>query len=375
MLSTLVATLVFAGAGQAAPIRLGPELPVEPISRRIGCSSDCTVIDANSGPAEGIVSPVDGVVLSWQVNRAQSGLPYALRVVTPGAPRVYTLTATSAPGVPLGEGVESFATDLPIEAGQTIGLDEPAAGYIGSAERGSEFAWEPSLVEGLASGPGSQNPYFVEMNATVLPGPTVTAVSPPTGPAAGGTTVTIEGADLEDVEAVTFGSVPARYTVDSETRITAISPAGPAATAPVTVTTAAGSATAPVGFVYEGRADGGQAPPTPPDRPAPSNPPLSIGRPSVDRAKGTATLPVTVPGAGILSVRATGIARPTHLKAAGIGVAGPGVVSLPISTTRAGLGPLRRQGKIRVVPLVTFTPTGGAPTALYRPVVLRLGGA
>ncbi len=57
--------------------------------------------------------------------------------------------------------------------------------------------------------------------------PTVTNVSPNTGPAAGATTVTITGSNFFVVTAVNFGSNPAAsFTVNSPTQITATSPAG-----------------------------------------------------------------------------------------------------------------------------------------------------
>lgn len=56
--------------------------------------------------------------------------------------------------------------------------------------------------------------------------PTVTAISPTSGTSAGGTLVTITGSELTGATAVKFGSANAAgYTVDSATRITAISPA------------------------------------------------------------------------------------------------------------------------------------------------------
>jgi hypothetical protein len=81
--------------------------------------------------------------------------------------------------------------------------------------------------------------------------PTVTALSPATGPLAGGTAVTLTGTDFTGATAVTFGTTAATaFTVDSETQITATAPAG-TGTVDVTVTTAIGtSATAGTGNDY-----------------------------------------------------------------------------------------------------------------------------
>jgi alpha-tubulin suppressor-like RCC1 family protein len=77
-----------------------------------------------------------------------------------------------------------------------------------------------------------------------VPSPTVTEVSPSEGPAPGGTTVTISGANLAGATAVMFGSArAAHFTVNpAGTSITAISPAGSGAV-DVTVTTSGGTST------------------------------------------------------------------------------------------------------------------------------------
>jgi hypothetical protein len=73
--------------------------------------------------------------------------------------------------------------------------------------------------------------------------PTVTSVSPASGPAAGGTGVTITGTNLENASAVKFGAAAAgSFTVESPTTITASSPAG-TGTVDVIVTTPGGTST------------------------------------------------------------------------------------------------------------------------------------
>ncbi|WP_246801360.1 IPT/TIG domain-containing protein [Bradyrhizobium genosp. L] len=72
-------------------------------------------------------------------------------------------------------------------------------------------------------------------------GPTVTAVSPASGPAAGGTSVTVTGTNFTGATAVKFGASNATgFTVNSATSITATSPAG-TGTVDITVTTPAGT--------------------------------------------------------------------------------------------------------------------------------------
>ncbi len=79
---------------------------------------------------------------------------------------------------------------------------------------------------------------------TYVSAPTVTAVSPIAGPTAGGTTVTITGtgfAAAPGTGAVKFGATNANYTINSNTQITATSPANAAGTYDVTVATPGGT--------------------------------------------------------------------------------------------------------------------------------------
>ena len=74
--------------------------------------------------------------------------------------------------------------------------------------------------------------------------PTVTGVSSGTGPLAGGTSVTITGTSFLAATAVKFGSTnAASFTINSDTSITAVSPAGSAGTVDITVTSAYGTST------------------------------------------------------------------------------------------------------------------------------------
>ena len=89
------------------------------------------------------------------------------------------------------------------------------------------------------------------VNATPLP--LVTAVSPATGPAAGGTLVTVSGAYFSGVTAVDFGATPATdFEFISATKISAIAPAHAAGTVQVKVTTPNGASadTAADNYVY-----------------------------------------------------------------------------------------------------------------------------
>nr|WP_256504816.1 putative Ig domain-containing protein [Cupriavidus sp. WGlv3] len=71
--------------------------------------------------------------------------------------------------------------------------------------------------------------------------PTVTGVTPSSGPASGGTAVTVTGTNFVGVTAVRFGGAAASFLVNSATSLSATTPIGTAGTVDVTVTTAAGT--------------------------------------------------------------------------------------------------------------------------------------
>ncbi|HTA13187.1 MAG TPA: IPT/TIG domain-containing protein [Solirubrobacteraceae bacterium] len=91
-----------------------------------------------------------------------------------------------------------------------------------------------SEVAGIAAG-GDHDLVYSE------PLPSVIAVVPAAGPLAGGTSVTITGANFAGATAVDFGSTPAKsFVVHSASSITAVAPAGSLGVVNVTVTTPAG---------------------------------------------------------------------------------------------------------------------------------------
>ena len=78
--------------------------------------------------------------------------------------------------------------------------------------------------------------------ATPILGPIVSGITPTRGPASGGTSITLSGAHFSNTTGVSFGSTTtSNFTVDSDTQITVVSPAGSSGTVDVTVTTAGGT--------------------------------------------------------------------------------------------------------------------------------------
>jgi len=97
---------------------------------------------------------------------------------------------------------------------------------------------------------GSENP-IGPTDPPVVVGPTVLGIAPGSGPASGGTTVTISGANFAAGAAVSIGNVAATsVTVVSSTSITAVTGASAAGAASVTVTVDGRSSTLASAFTY-----------------------------------------------------------------------------------------------------------------------------
>lgn len=99
-------------------------------------------------------------------------------------------------------------------------------------------------VDVTVHGPGGTSAVGTPDVFTYRAAPVVTALSPDTGPTAGGTAVTISGRDFTGATAVDFGTTPATFTVVSDTQINAVTPPG-TGSVPVTVTTAGGTSVSP----------------------------------------------------------------------------------------------------------------------------------
>ena len=105
-----------------------------------------------------------------------------------------------------------------------------------------------SVLVGFTGGTGGLTDIHAVSNVSIttgspLPAPTVTGVSPTSGPSTGGTSVTLTGTNLSGASEVDFGAMAApTFTVNSATSITATTPPG-SGTVDATVVTAGGTST------------------------------------------------------------------------------------------------------------------------------------
>jgi hypothetical protein len=253
-----VSALLAPMAAQAATVTVGSVLPPGSAPTEFG---QVQTLFNTALPEKGanLVSPVDGAIVRWRVQGAEGG-PFYLRVLRPNGSGAYTAVGTSNGATPTGTGVQTFATNLPIKAGDLIGVDPSNGtdkiGVAGAAGASYSFIFPPPFDAATVAPSGTEAGKEIELSAEVQPAPTVTALEPAFGSVLGGTTVKITGTNLTAASAVKFGATPATsFTVESETQITAVAPAssvvGPV---DVTVTTLAGTSpeTREDRFVYEG---------------------------------------------------------------------------------------------------------------------------
>jgi subtilisin family serine protease len=99
-----------------------------------------------------------------------------------------------------------------------------------------------TTVQVQVNAAGGATPDTAADDFTYLPPPTITGLSPSTGPNTGGIEVAITGTDLEGVQSVTFGGVEARdWWIDAPGTLMAVSPAHAAGVVRVVVTTGGGA--------------------------------------------------------------------------------------------------------------------------------------
>jgi IPT/TIG domain len=254
--ATAAAVLLSSDASaRAATVTVGSTLTPPFVASEYG--TPLTVMNA-ALPESGaqVVSPIDGTIVRWRVLSTEGG-PFKLRVLRRVAGMTFTGVGTSGPEMSAGAALQTFATSLPIQAGDAIGLDNSSGSdKIGrKVIPGAQYSyWEPPLPSGAtAATTGSVANLEFAFNADVQPPPSISSISPASGPSTGGTTVTIAGGDFNEVSAVEFGGLPAAgYDVSSESQIVATSPAAAPGPVAVTVTTVAGTSPGGV-FTYAAR--------------------------------------------------------------------------------------------------------------------------
>lgn len=224
----IACALLTAATAQASVITIGSVLPDGWTSKKFDRGE---TLFNTALPESGatLASPVSGAIVRWRVQGAVGG-PFYLRVLRPNGKGAFEAAGKSAPATPTGTGLQTFETNLKIQAGDLIGIDPTSpSDEIGvKTESGASYASIfPSPFEGTINPPSKTFAgEEIELSAEVQPAPEIASISPPYGSVTGGTVLKITGKNLSGASTVQFGTTPAAgFTVDSDTEITVTTPA------------------------------------------------------------------------------------------------------------------------------------------------------
>jgi alpha-tubulin suppressor-like RCC1 family protein len=215
--------------GEPAPEEEAP--PFSDVPAAVRGLSEVSAIAA--GGAFNLALLKDGAVMAWGAD--QSGQ------LGDGAIANDVEAPTAVKGLGAARAIsagEQHAAAL-LEDGAVMDWGTNADGILGDGTSGGPSD-TPVTVSGLtaAAGVSAGGMHTLAFGAAL---PTVSRISPESGGAGGGTTVTITGLELDGASAVKFGSANATsVTVESNTSISAVTPPG-TGTVYVTVTTPAGT--------------------------------------------------------------------------------------------------------------------------------------
>ncbi len=144
--------LIGVGSARAAVVTVGSPLTASfPFPGSFGVVTATNLVLPE--PGANVTSPVSGTIVRWRLSGASGG-PFRLRVLTPSGGTTFTGGGTSEPRTPSSTATESFTTNLPISAGQQVGLDlsdpSDSVGIQSSAGLGARFGFwgPPPLAQG-----------------------------------------------------------------------------------------------------------------------------------------------------------------------------------------------------------------------------------
>jgi hypothetical protein len=181
------------------------------------------------------------------VNATYAGIPSVVGVTVPGGPKSGAPAGPSTGGTPIAVAGEGFANQL-------LGLQ--FVDSAGTFSLGTQYQFTANSDTALTSTTVAQNPGVVDVEACTVTGcsdkndpldqfllyppgnPKISSIKPQSGPANGGTSVTITGANLGCVTRVYFGTVLATKVSNavalldcgSTTQVTVVAPPGKAGT-------------------------------------------------------------------------------------------------------------------------------------------------
>ena len=200
----------------------------------LAVSFSASVASTYTGLASEEFSATGGASTIWSVDSSSgisngSSSSVSFPKLTPSATSELYFSYAAVANTALA-GTTSGFTYQPTSDGDIVAYDTTVSGPEQAAATQS-----PSGVAGAVA--------ILVMATTTAPvAPSVTSLSPTSGPTNGGTSVTVTGTSFTGATAVKFGSVPATsFSVTSATSLSAVAPAGSSGPVDVTVTTSAGT--------------------------------------------------------------------------------------------------------------------------------------
>ncbi|MDX6671988.1 MAG: hypothetical protein QOI91_2351 [Solirubrobacteraceae bacterium] len=180
-LAAVLAALALPAAASGA-VTIGSNLAASGTLDNLGSycpgSGNCTGTNQSLPPgstaANGLTSPINGVVVKWRVKSGSSGNPVALRVLRFTTGTTYRAVRTSTPGTTNGSIAET-ASRVQIAAGDSVGLNIGNSALIWASTPGATgVVWGSvnGFPTGLADGQTAQGdgrPYELLVQAVVEP--------------------------------------------------------------------------------------------------------------------------------------------------------------------------------------------------------------
>jgi outer membrane protein assembly factor BamB len=245
--STLGSVSVSGAPGDQVVLRA--DLSGDEYAYRLSDGSLLKTIKVASTPFASSTAVADGMAFI----AGENGSLYALGV--PGSANTPIVT-----GVSPSSGTPAGGTSVTISGLNFTGVS--AVVFGGTAAASFTFVSDTTVTAMSPAGSGTVDVRVTTGNGTSAisssdqfsyasgSAPVVTSISPTSGPAAGGTVVTITGSNFTGATEVTFGGKAATFTIVSDTKITCTSPGGSPGTVNVVVHAPAGISSKTHQFTY-----------------------------------------------------------------------------------------------------------------------------
>jgi hypothetical protein len=156
LLVAIVSVALFSATASAGAsvVTIGSPLTATWVQAQM-CFSTCTEANTKIGESGAqLAAPSAGTIVRWRIDDSKG--TFRLLVLRPDGSGNFAAVAMSPAQTPAGTGIETFSADIPVQAGDLIGLDNEESsaeiGYTLSGVTGSQFTYFfPQMVVGSNS--------------------------------------------------------------------------------------------------------------------------------------------------------------------------------------------------------------------------------